>query len=109
MNKSKTKKKLMVERRGFTLIEMTIVLFIISLLILIIIPNLSNQRKHAQGIHSNAMVSVVQSQVDAYYSEFPKAKHVTLAELHNKGYLTNKQLKEANDDGIKIKDSQAVK
>lgn len=36
-------------RRGFTLIEMTIVLFIISLLVLIILPNLNGQRGHADG------------------------------------------------------------
>lgn len=32
------------KRKGFTLIEMTVVLFIISLLILIIIPNLGAQK-----------------------------------------------------------------
>ncbi|MDN6543613.1 MAG: prepilin-type N-terminal cleavage/methylation domain-containing protein, partial [Lentilactobacillus parabuchneri] len=48
------KKQVKKTRSGFTLIEMTIVLFIISLLILIIIPNLSNQRKLAQSVHSSA-------------------------------------------------------
>ena len=33
--------------KGFTLIEMAIVLFIISLLILIIIQNINHQRKNA--------------------------------------------------------------
>ncbi|HIX02063.1 MAG TPA: prepilin-type N-terminal cleavage/methylation domain-containing protein, partial [Candidatus Ligilactobacillus excrementigallinarum] len=32
------------EIKGFTLIEMAIVLFIVSLLILIIIPNINHQR-----------------------------------------------------------------
>ncbi|WP_439794983.1 prepilin-type N-terminal cleavage/methylation domain-containing protein [Secundilactobacillus kimchicus] len=32
-------------RRGFTLIEMAIVLFIVALLILIVVPNLSHQKK----------------------------------------------------------------
>lgn len=33
----------MSKRHGFTLVEMTIVLFIISLLVLIILPNLNGQ------------------------------------------------------------------
>ena len=37
--------------KGFTLVEMTIVLFIISLLILIIVPNLGAQRKHATSVN----------------------------------------------------------
>ena len=39
------------KRRGFTLIEMAIVLFIISLLILIILPNIGTQRKHANTVN----------------------------------------------------------
>jgi competence protein ComGC len=37
-------------KKGFTLIEMTIVLFIISLLILIILPNVTSQKKNARHI-----------------------------------------------------------
>ncbi len=77
----KCKKQVKKMRSGFTLIEMTIVLFIISLLILIIIPNLSNQRKHAQSVHSSAMTEVVQAQIDAYFSQHPMAKTVSFPEL----------------------------
>ena len=47
-------------RQGFTLLEMSIVLFIISLLILIMIPNLTKQRQNASKIHQRAMVNVIQ-------------------------------------------------
>ena len=47
---------------GFTLIEMAIVLFIISLLILIIIPNINHQRKNAVNINSNAMKTKLRTQ-----------------------------------------------
>jgi len=109
MKKTILNNKIKKQAGGFTLIEMTIVLFIISLLILIIIPNLSNQRKHAQGIHANAMVSVVQSQFDAYETEFPNQSKVTLIDLQKKGYLSQKQLKEAQASGIKIKNNEVVK
>ena len=47
------------KQSGFTLLEMSIVLFIISLLVLIMLPNLSQQRKHANSIHGKAMTSVI--------------------------------------------------
>ncbi|WP_369346896.1 prepilin-type N-terminal cleavage/methylation domain-containing protein [Apilactobacillus ozensis] len=56
-------------KKAFTLIEMTIVLFIISLLILIIVPNLSAQKNKANKIHSNAMTLVIQNQIDSYLDD----------------------------------------
>ncbi|WP_283678650.1 competence type IV pilus major pilin ComGC [Lentilactobacillus sp. Marseille-Q4993] len=96
------KKILKKESEAFTLIEMTIVLFIISLLILIIIPNLSNQRNHARSVHSNAMISVVQSQVDSFVNLHPDVHNVTFADLTKDGYLTSKQVSEAKEEGLKI-------
>ncbi len=49
---------------GFTLIEAAIVLFIVSLLMLIILPNLNAQRKHAVTTHAAAMVTTVQTQIE---------------------------------------------
>lgn len=94
-------------KKGFTLIEMTIVLFIISLLILIILPNVTSQKKNARHIQRDAMTQVVQTQVDLYeneYNELPKS----LDELQDKGYLSDKQVQQANRNGIKINDGHAV-
>ena len=99
--------KLNAKRKAFTLVEMTIVLFIISLLILIIIPNLTSQRKNAESIHSGAMVSVVQSQIDAYLNEHPNNIDVTYAELQKDGYLTKKQIQKAKSSGIRIRNNEA--
>ena len=57
------------KQSGFTLLEMSIVLFIISLLVLIMLPNLSQQRKHANSILGKAMTSVIQTQIDACENE----------------------------------------
>lgn len=46
--------KLRKKKSAFTLIEMTVVLFIISLLILIVLPNIAQQRSNAKSIHGNA-------------------------------------------------------
>ncbi|MDH5104412.1 competence type IV pilus major pilin ComGC [Lentilactobacillus diolivorans] len=96
-------------KQAFTLIEMTIVLFIISLLIMIVIPNLSSQRKHAQTIHTSAMGSVVQAQVDAYTSQHPSAGSIGYPELAKDGYLTKKQIKQAKDEGLRIDHNEVSK
>jgi competence protein ComGC len=100
--------KLTKKRSGFTLLEMSIVLFIISLLVLIMLPNLSQQRKHANNIHGKAMVSVIQTQVDAYENEFGTA-NVTLEELKNNNYLTASQVQRARQEKISIVDGKAVR
>lgn len=51
---------------GFTLIEMVIVLFVISLLILLFIPNLSKQRDEISGKGDKAVVQVVDNQIEMY-------------------------------------------
>ncbi|KRN01191.1 hypothetical protein FD13_GL001377 [Levilactobacillus senmaizukei DSM 21775 = NBRC 103853] len=95
----------MASRRGFTLIEMTIVLFIISLLVLIVLPNLNGQRKRAQEIHRHAMVTVVQGQVTAYLDEFPHG-HPDLASLQKAGYLSSQQVQQAQQEGITVQDDR---
>ncbi|OIK85674.1 competence protein ComGC, partial [Oenococcus oeni] len=62
-------KRIKNKKQSFTLIEMAIVLFIISLLMLLILPNLNNQRKKAENTQAEAMVSVIQTQVDLYEND----------------------------------------
>ncbi|KRM57022.1 competence type IV pilus major pilin ComGC [Secundilactobacillus malefermentans] len=97
----------MKKREGFTLIEMAIVLFIISLLILIVVPNISSQRNHAQQVHARAMRTVVQTQIDMYLDE-SDASLVTYQVLEQKGYLTSKQISEAKKEGISIHGQEAL-
>ena len=93
----------MKKKSGFTLIEMAIVLFIISLLILIILPNITSQKKNAVHVQGDAMTQVVQTQVDLYENEFDEAPK-SLDDLKQKGYLSEKQMKQANKEGLKIAD-----
>lgn len=71
--------------KGFTLIEMMIVLLIISVLVLIAIPNVT---KHASTIDKKgceAYVKMVQGQVEAYRMD--NHKFPNLAELEEADYL----------------------
>lgn len=92
---------------AFTLIEMSIVLFIISLLVLIILPNLASQRKHASGVHRSAMVSVVQTQIDLYENENGDGT-ISFATLEENDYLTKAQVDKAQNENITIVGDKAV-
>lgn len=76
-------RKWLKNNKGFTLVEMMIVLLIISVLILITIPNVT---KHTATIDSKgceAFLSMVQGQVQAYHMEhkkYPSLEELTAAE-----------------------------
>lgn len=102
------KKMLTARRPAFTLLEMSIVLFIISLLILIVLPNLAQQRKHADRVHGNAMVAVVQTQIDAYENE-TGANNANYETLQSKDYLTKAQVQRARRNHIVIINGKACR
>lgn len=99
-------KKLNKRLKGFTLIEMAIVLFIISLLILIIIPNINHQRKNAVTVNSDAMRTELRTQAQLYLSEHPNIDASTLTNnmLVTDHYLTNQQAKKLTDQKITVQD-----
>lgn len=92
--------------KGFTLIEVAIVLFIISLLILIIIPNINHQRKNAVNVNSDAMKTELRTQAQLYLSEHPEtsAANLSIPMLVNDHYLTSQQAKKLNEQKITIQD-----
>jgi competence protein ComGC len=71
---------------GFTLIEMLIVLAIISILILIAIPNVTKQSKVIDEKGCEAYVQMVQGQVEAYKLE-KKSYPTNFEELVTGGFL----------------------
>jgi len=76
--------------RGFTLIEMLIVLMIISVLIILIVPNLSGKSEEVNEKGCEALVAVVQAQVDTFYLDYDRYPE-DLMELQNKEYITDNQ------------------
>nr|WP_157129901.1 competence type IV pilus major pilin ComGC [Sporosarcina ureae] len=71
--------------RGFTLIEMMIVLLIITVLILIAIPNVTKHSKSIDEKGCEAYVKMVEGQVQAY--KMDKKSVPTLTALTTDGYL----------------------
>ncbi|MCG7345143.1 prepilin-type N-terminal cleavage/methylation domain-containing protein [Sporosarcina sp. ACRSL] len=77
--------KIVKEESGFTLIEMMIVLLIISVLVLIAIPNVTKHSKSIDDKGCKAYVKMVEGQVTAYKME--KHEYPSLQELIDHDYL----------------------
>ena len=72
--------------RGFTLVEMLIVLFIISVLMLLFVPNLSNQK---DAVREKGNKEVVESQLSLY--ELKEGEKPSIEQLVKAGYITDDQ------------------
>lgn len=85
------------KQKGFTLIEMVVVIAIIVLLVLIIAPNLMKQKGNAEDKTADAFKSTLQTQVELYKDEknLDDSKSVTFAEMEKEDYLTKDQLKKS--------------
>ncbi len=75
----------MKDEKGFTLIEMLIVLFIISVLILVTVPNVTKHFASIDEKGCDAYISMVQAQVEAYKIDY--LKYPTLKQLEDEGYI----------------------
>ncbi|MBF0709771.1 MULTISPECIES: competence type IV pilus major pilin ComGC [unclassified Gemella] len=74
------------DNKGFTLIEMLIVIFIIAILLVLIVPNISKNLDSAKDKSSEAYVKTVQSQITAYELNEGDS-NVTFDKLVSRGYL----------------------
>ena len=74
-----------VNEKGFTLIEMLIVLMVISVLLLVAIPNITKHNGMINDKGCEALVNTVQAQVKAYEMEHNKIP--TIQELLDGGYI----------------------
>lgn len=89
--------------KAFTLVEMAIVIFIISLLILIIIPNVAKQRSNAENVNTQALQAELDSQAQLYADEKGTAmENVAPTDLEKAGYLTAKQVAAIEKHHLKV-------
>ncbi|MBA2873460.1 competence type IV pilus major pilin ComGC [Thermaerobacillus caldiproteolyticus] len=75
--------------KGFTLIEMLIVLMVISVLLLITIPNVTKHNSMINNKGCEAFIKTVQAQVKAY--EMEKNAIPTLQQLVDEKYIKSNQ------------------
>jgi competence protein ComGC len=71
--------------KGFTLVEMMIVMLVISVLLIITIPNVAKHNTNINNKGCDAFVKMVQAQVQSYIMENNKVP--TMTNLISDGYL----------------------
>ncbi|MEG0260320.1 MAG: competence type IV pilus major pilin ComGC [Lysinibacillus sp.] len=95
------------QEKGFTLVEMLIVLLIISMLILITIPNITKHFATIDDKGCSAYINMVQGQVEAY--RIDTMAYPTLEELVDKKYLKANETTCPNKQEIMITAEGEVK
>ena len=83
------------KEKGFTLIEMLVVMLVISILLLIMIPNLLKNNEAINGRGCEAYVKTVQAQVEVYKIEHDDTP--TLDELEDGDYIEAKTCPNGDD------------
>lgn len=78
------------EERGFTLVEMAVVVFIITALLLLIIPNIGDATKNVDNTTNAGVKSTVESQAVLYEMDF--GSEATLGLMVEEGYLNPSQV-----------------
>ena len=88
--------------KGFTLIEMLIVLMIISVLIILVVPNLSGKSQSVHDTGCDALVKVVQAQTDLYFLD--EGEYPSSVSALTPNYISEEQTECPNGDTITISD-----
>ncbi len=81
--------------KAFTLVEMLVVLLIISILLLLFVPNLTKQKEAVNDKGKAAVVKVVESQAELY--SLDKNEEASLSKLQDDGRITKEQAKAYNE------------
>ena len=88
-------------RKGFTLLEMTIVVLIISVLFLLTVPNIQKTLKGCKALEKVADSAIIQYKLE--YDEYPGS----VQDLISAGLLTEDQAKCDGSHTLVISDGQA--
>lgn len=99
-------KKIFRQDEGFTLIEMLLVLLVISVLIIVIIPNIARQSDNVQNTGCTAQIKMVQGQIEAYKLQNGKTP-ASITDLVPE-FLKENQTKCKNGKSINISGGEAV-
>jgi len=92
--------------KAFTLVEMLVVLLIISVLLLLFVPNLTKQKDAVNDKGKAAVVKVVESQAELYTLD--KNEDASLSKLQADGRITAEQAKAYKEYHAKQGTSQTV-
>jgi len=94
-------------KKGFTLLEMIVVLSVITLLFLLTIPNIQKVMTLFDRKGCEAQLKVIDAAILEYKLEFAELATDT-SQLMEAGYISEQQTTCQNNDRIIIEDGQAV-
>ena len=92
--------------KGFTLIEMMVVLLVITVILLVALPNVARHSANINEKGCEALVHMVQGQVEAYKME--GIGEVSFASLIEAGYLREADLTCPNGNTLVLGDDGRV-
>lgn len=81
--------------QAFILLEMLLVILVISVLMLLFVPNLSKQKDRVTETGNAAVVKLVENQAELY--ELSQGSKPSLQQLKDDGSITDKQVKAYTD------------
>ncbi len=93
-------------KKGFTVLEMILDLTVITVIVLLTIPNIAQKKKIINNVGCQALVEVVNSQILVY--ELDGKKVTDIQQLVDAGLLTSSQTTCPSGERIVIKDGQAT-
>lgn len=93
-------------RNAFTLIEMSLVLLIIALLLLIMIPNIAQQKNKASAQIDQAFIKNMETQTTLYQTS--ESANVSWDALEKSGYISSDQRQKAESLNLVIKSDGSV-
>ncbi|KAA0549434.1 prepilin-type N-terminal cleavage/methylation domain-containing protein [Bacillus sp. BGMRC 2118] len=92
--------------KGFTMIEMMIVLLVISILMIITIPNITKNQGMIRSKGCDAYINLVQAQVEAYKMDNGTAVIPSIDDLVTEKYIKKKEC--PNGDVLEVNTSGEV-
>lgn len=90
----------MKNEQGFTLLEMMIVLLVISVLLIVMVPNVAGHNSTINDKGCDAYLKMVEAQVQAF--EMDKGEFPSVTDLETGGYLTKEQLECPHGNKVEI-------
>ncbi|MGI6629229.1 MAG: competence type IV pilus major pilin ComGC [Bacillota bacterium] len=89
-------KKIIKNERGFTLVELMVVVSILAILSSIAIPRFTGQKQKAEEMKTNADIAILQNAVDMYFFDHGVYPDDT-SDLVSAGYLREDPVKNDGD------------
>ena len=85
-------------KKGFTLVELLVVIVILVIIMSIAIPSITSSLDRSKAKQRDAKVKLIESAAEIYVDRHNNNSSPTIQELYNEGLITIEQLKDPFND-----------